>query len=72
MLENTGFRTLESHVKFISYTGRYPNLCNGVLILEIDGREEVFGYCQLRHGFWRSGGGCTGNYETYQGGGVNY
>lgn len=25
-----------THVKFVSYTGRWPNLCSGVLTLEID------------------------------------
>ena len=24
-------------IKFISYDGRYPNLCSGTLVLEIDG-----------------------------------
>ena len=27
------------HVNFVSYTGSYPNLCRGVLTLEIDGKE---------------------------------
>lgn len=31
-------------VKFISYDGKYPNLCSGVLILEIDGKEYKFGH----------------------------
>lgn len=31
-------------VKFISYSGKYPNLCSGVLILEIDGKEYKFGH----------------------------
>lgn len=31
-------------VKFISYTGKYPNLCSGVLTLEIDGKECKFGH----------------------------
>lgn len=25
------------HVEFVSYSGRYPNLCSGVLVLRIDG-----------------------------------
>ena len=33
-----------SRVKFISYTGEYPNLCSGVLTLEIDGKEYKFGH----------------------------
>lgn len=31
-------------VKFISYDGKFPNLCSGVLILEIDGKEYKFGH----------------------------
>lgn len=31
-------------VKFVSYTGAYPNLCSGVLTLEIDGKEYKFGH----------------------------
>ncbi|MEZ3438640.1 MAG: hypothetical protein K1W18_07150 [Oscillospiraceae bacterium] len=42
-------------VKFISYTGKYPNLCSGVLTLENDGNYEAF---------WSSGGGC-GFYNDY-------
>lgn len=33
-----------SRVKFISYTGEYPNLCSGVLTLEIDGKQYKFGH----------------------------
>lgn len=33
-----------SHVKFIDYTGNWPNLCSGVLTLEIDGVEYKFGH----------------------------
>lgn len=29
-------------MRFISYTGDYPNLCSGVLTLEIDGKEYNF------------------------------
>ena len=33
-------------VKFIEYTGGYPNLCSGILVLEIDGKtEEIDGLC---------------------------
>ena len=31
-------------VKFVSYTGEYPCLCNGVLTLEIDGKAYKFGH----------------------------
>lgn len=33
-----------SNIKFISYTGEYPNLCRGVLTLKIDGKILRFGY----------------------------
>ena len=31
-------------IKFIEYTGKYPNLCSGVLTVEIDGKEYKFGH----------------------------
>ena len=31
-------------IKFVSYTGKYPNLCSGVLTVEIDGKEYKFGH----------------------------
>lgn len=46
-------------VKFISYTGEYPNLCSGVLTLEIDGVQYKFGHNYMAHhydektGTWR-------------------
>lgn len=51
------------HVEFVSYTGRFPNLCSGILTLKIDGKTVTFGtghygtdketdYSQ----FWESGG----------------
>lgn len=49
------------HVKFVSYTGKYPNLCSGVLTLNIDGEEHTFGYyenCEFKK-FWSSGGSCS-------------
>ena len=33
-------------LKFVSYDGEYPNLCSGVLIMELDGKEIEFPeYC---------------------------
>lgn len=59
-----------NHVEFVSYSGRYPNLCRGVLVLRINGLEYGFGhevgsYDWKRHKFkdhncepfWHSGGG---------------
>lgn len=55
-------------IKFISYDGKYPNLCSGTLTLEIDGKTVKFGsskecdYCK----FWSSGGCCgLRNNESY-------
>lgn len=62
---------MSEHVKFISYDGKYPCLCSGRLILEIDGKEYSFGNGGIdRYGtkrsndfapFWESGG-CIGFY----------
>lgn len=42
------------HVKFVSYTGKYPCLCSGVLTLLINGKTCVFGHnfalCTVKHG----------------------
>lgn len=42
-------------VKFIDYTGKWPNLCSGTLTLEIEGEVVVF-----HDRFWFSGGSCQG------------
>lgn len=31
-------------IKYISYTGKYPILCHGVLTVEINGKEVKFGH----------------------------
>ena len=56
--------TDSEHVKFISYTGKYPNLCSGILTLEIDGRTIRFGSRYVDSTvdypkFWESGGSCS-------------
>lgn len=56
-------------VKFISYDGAYPNLCSGMLVVEIDGEKISFGQTFPRESekaagktpvnypkFWASGG----------------
>ena len=40
-------------IKFISYDGKYPNLCGGTLTLEIDGKKVVF---PKNQSFWLTGG----------------
>lgn len=63
----------ESHVKFISYTGKYPTLCMGVLTLEIDGKKHEFGYNYEENresefdSFWCSSGYVDRSYNTVTG-----
>ena len=40
----------KERVKFISYDGRYPNLCSGILILEADGKRYEFAPHSLSSG----------------------
>lgn len=51
----------DAHVKFVDYTGRYPNLCSGVLTLEIDGQQVRFGHDYMIHDSWKT----DGNYESF-------
>jgi len=30
---------MNGKVKFISYNGEYPNLCSGILVLDVDGKR---------------------------------
>lgn len=63
----------ENNIKFISYDGKYPNLCSGVLTIEINSERVIFGiptnlpyeemnkYLKSENynpSFWMSGGRC--------------
>ena len=49
-----------ANVEFVSYTGKWPNLCSGILTLRIYGKEHRFGYGSGMHEpFWSSGGSCS-------------
>lgn len=53
---------MKERVKFISYDGKYPTLCSGCLVLEIDGeRVTMPPFCLY------SGGGISGDWEAYSG-----
>ena len=66
MVINREFYERNGHVKFISYMGRFPNMCRGVLTLEIDGKRYTFG-CPFGEPhpdfgmFWTSGGDVSDN-----------
>lgn len=48
-------------VEFVSYDGKWPNLCSGTLILKINGKEIVFPkYCMCSGG----SAGFTGDWEA--------
>ena len=56
-------------IKFISYSGEWPTLCYGLLVLEVNGKQMSFGSDVLiiseKHDtvnyprFWKSGGGVS-------------
>lgn len=48
-------------VEFVSYTGKYPNLCSGVLTLRIDGEEVRFGHDYYVLESWKT----DGNYDEF-------
>lgn len=48
----------DGHVGFVSYDGKYPCLCTGTLVLEINGVNYSFGVEGQFPRFWLSGGTC--------------
>lgn len=71
------YKVVDNHVKFISYTGKYPNLCRGVLTLEIDGIEFKFGHNSSKYDFksntFKDEDPNDPNYSSFwsSGGGIN-
>lgn len=59
MLINQRTEDVVSHVEFVEYTGKWPNLCHGVLTLKIDDKIQKFGNGQEHPKFWITGGHCT-------------
>ena len=39
-------------VEFVSYNGKYPNLCGGLLIIKVNGKKHELRFCLS------SGGNC--------------
>lgn len=63
---------VNSNVEFVSYSGTYPCLCMGMLILKIDAKEVKFGnkysYKDVDYPkFWQSGGRIDSDYHVYSG-----
>lgn len=46
-------------VEFVSYSGKHPSLCIGLLVVKINGKQVSFGYGGDYRTFWESGG-CAG------------
>ena len=38
-------------IEFVSYNGKYPNLCSGVLTLRVDGQIRQFDWCLISGGY---------------------
>ena len=38
-------------IEFVSYNGKYPNLCSGVLTLRVDGQIRQFNWCLISGGY---------------------
>ena len=50
----------EKHVEFVSYSGKYPCLCMGILVLKVDGETWRFSDVATDNSpFWHSGGTCN-------------
>lgn len=63
-------------IEFVSYTGRFPNLCSGIFTVKINGKEVSFGHDNRNYDrntytyndsnydeFWVSGGECGEDLE---------
>ena len=58
---SSGWRGPVRMVKFVSYDGRYPNLCSGTLVLEVDGKKR-----ELSHVLCSGGSaGFDGNWNEF-------
>lgn len=44
-------------IEFVEYTGAYPNLCRGTLVVKMDGKEVSFPGDYPS--FWQTGGYCA-------------
>ena len=42
LINNEDLLSTCANIKFISYTGKYPNLCSGVLTLNIEGNSIYY------------------------------
>lgn len=56
--------TINTRVQFVNYTGKYPNLCSGVLTLLIEGKKVKFGH-ELEDYDFKTKKYNDGNYDKF-------
>lgn len=49
-------KAVDCDIRFVSYIGEYPNLCQGILLLLINDKIVTFGDGCMFPAFWESGG----------------
>ena len=55
-------------IEFVRYTGKFPNLCRGTLLVRIDGTMVSFSdaYLSMYPAFWESGGSFDNDWNPIQ------
>lgn len=62
LIPDTSYKN--GRVEFVSYTGKWPNLCRGILTLRIEGETYKFGHGSKSFNF-ATGKFTDGNYDSF-------